>query len=293
MPRLQPPPGCTTARDAANRLGVSEALLSRYVKQGKLKRYGPENRQHKFYKISEVEALLATERYVYMPGAWRNHPNSTFEPATDKDMPTIVDIDTRTFDEPAATADVQLSWLHKNPDTFYVLRNDASTIVGYASLIPLKRDVIDRFIRDELDSSEITSDDILSYVSGEKYHVYIMAIAVDPFLSNEQKHSYGARLVTGLFAFLLNLAEQGIEIETITARSYKPDGLRLLRKMGFPQLRPLTPGKALFAVKVAESGFPWFMQYSDRLAEWKLAHQGTIKGPGADHRKKSTRKKTV
>jgi hypothetical protein len=45
---------------------------------------------------------------------------------------------------------------------------------------------------------------------------------------------YGARLVRGLFAFVLELPRRGVEIKSITAITYKADGIRLLRKMGIP-----------------------------------------------------------
>ncbi len=278
MPRLQPPPGYTTARDAANRIGVSEALLSRYVEKGKLKRYGPENRKHKFYKISEIEALLMTERLFieeYQKGAWRKNPSSTFELAKEEDIPYIYDIDARTFPEegPAAPLEICLNWYHKNPHTFYTLRNEAGIITGYGSMLPMDRETRDRFIRDEIHGEDITPDYIPEYEPGQVYHLYIMALAVDPRYKGKEKREYGARIVAGLSEFLLDLASQGIEIETITARSYKPDGLRLLRKMGFPQLRSSVPGKNLFMVRVPESGYPLFERYTEILNDWKETHK--------------------
>ena len=274
MPRLQPPPGYTTASDAIARLGVSFALLSRYVEEGKLKRYGPERRTHKFYKISEIEALRA-ERHVfpYESGNWRDNPTTRFELATDEDMPAIVEISRRIFGDPTIPVETRLTWLHKNPETFHVLRNQAGQLVGYASLLPLSKMVIDRFVRDEIEASDITGDEVYSFVPGKPYHLYIMAIGVDPRFSTAEKHEYGAALMRGIYAFLFDLAEQGIEIETITARSHKPDGLRLLRKMGFAQLRSPVPGKDLFFVRVADAGFYLFVRYSELLSEWQQEHK--------------------
>jgi hypothetical protein len=281
MPRLQPPPGCTTARDAADRLGVSEALLSRYVKQGKLKRYGPEARQHKFYKISEIEALITAERYVYMAGQWKLHPTTTFERATEQDMPAIVEISRLIFGDGAAPVATRLTWLRKNPETFFTLRCASGAIVGYASLLPMRRATIDRFIRDEIDAEDITAEEIERFEPGRLTHLYIMAIGIDPRLSTREKHEYGAALVRNLFAFFFDLAGRGVEIETLTARSHKPDGLRLLRKLGIPQLRSPVPGKSLFVVRVPDSGFPLFERYTELLREWQQSHQERARRPVA------------
>lgn len=274
MPRLEPPPGYTTATDAARRLGVTASLLSRYVNENKLKRYGPEKRVHKFYKVSEIEALAASERvFPYETGNWRDNPTTRFELATDEDMPTIVEISRHIFGDPPIPTETRLTWLHKNAETFHVLRTREGVIVGYASLLPLSKSTIDRFIRDEINAEQITNDDVYSFVPGKPMHLYIMAIGVDPRFSTAEKHEYGAALMRGIYNFLFDLASRGIVIETITARSYKPDGLRLLRKMGFAQLRSPVPGKDLFFVQVADSGFYLFMRYSELLKEWQRENQ--------------------
>ncbi len=69
MPRKQPPPGYITAGEAARILQVTDAMLTIYVRQGKLKRYGPETRKHKFYKLSEVEKLAEADRAFFEPEA--------------------------------------------------------------------------------------------------------------------------------------------------------------------------------------------------------------------------------
>ena len=272
MPRLLPAPGYTTATDAACRLGVSDSLLSRYVAEGKLKRYGPAERKHKFYKISEIEALLAAERvFPYERGNWRDNPTTRFEQATEEDMPTIVEISRHIFGDPPIPAETRLAWLRKNPETFHVLRTQEGLIVGYVSLLPLSKTLVDRFVRDEIEASQITGEDVQCFIPGKPIHLYIMAIGADPQYSRE-KRRYGAALARGLFAFFFDLASRGIVIETITARSHLADGKRMLREMGFAQLRSPVPGKDLFFVQVADAGFYLFVRYSELLDEWKHTH---------------------
>lgn len=278
MPRLQPAPGYATAKQATEMLNISDATLSQYVKNGWLKRYGPPERKHKFYKLSEIEVLLAS-RNVF--GEYQEKLPAFFSLATPEDIPAIADIDERTFNtnkkEKAYLRwieEIYLRWLQKNPETFFVLRNTANRIVGFASLVPIKKNTLDRFVSGEINMSEIPSDDIEVFEPGKPLHLYVFALCIDPVYKAGAKVAYAFLLIEKIFAFLLDLARRGVEIETITARNQKdkPDGKRLLQKMGFPQLRSPVPNMHLFSVRVAESGFPKLVQYSETLAKWKQEH---------------------
>jgi hypothetical protein len=294
MPRMQPPPGYMTAKEARARLNnISDTLLRRHVEKGELNRYGPVGRSQKpWYKESEVEALYHTLNLLeigYVKGGYKNNPTTSFEVAKEEDMPSIIDIDTRTFKHPAASLEVCLSWQRKNPHTFYVLKNEAGVVRAYASLIPLDSLVIDRFIHEELDGEDITAEMIHEYVSGEPVDIYVMGIAVDPDCSPVEKNTYGGNIVRGLFNFLLTLAHRGVEIRRIVARNYMKkgelelrDGLNLLRKIGFTQLRSSVPGVGLFVVNVPESGIGIFEKYSKVLEDWKTHHKENHMRPFSD-----------
>jgi len=273
MPRQTPPEGFTTAGKAAEMLNVSDGMLSKYVADNKLRRYGSSTRKHKWYKLSEIYALIEARTIIeapYTAGQWRSNPTTTFEPATAEDLPTIVDIDRRIFtEEEPVELEQYARWYRKNTESFFVLRDPQRVIKAYVCLLPVQRQSLDRYIKDEIGLDDLTEDVIDLWEPGKPLNIYVMAMGVDPVCSMTEKHEYGARMVHGIFSLFLNWAERGVEIESITARSYKPDGIKLMRKMGIPQLRSLTPGKNLFVVKVSESGFPLFVRYSDLLERWK------------------------
>ena len=273
--RHTPPPGYMSSGEAVQKLGK---MLYRHVEEGRIQKITPPGRKVGYYNRDDVEKVLTEETLFsspYLPGGWKKNPTCTFERASIEDMPAIFEISRVTFDVPITPEIVEMrqGWLRKNPETYHIVRNQAGAIVAYASLAPVPAQVIARFVRDEIDAADITPDDINLFEPGKPLHIYIMAVAVDPQYAPAEKHEYGARLVSGLFSFLLSLAGRGIVIETITARTYKPDGLRLLRKLGIPQLHSPVPGKALFAVRVADSGFPLFERYSEILAACALPRQ--------------------
>ncbi len=168
--------------------------------------------------------------------------------------------------------ELRLARLRKNPESFRVLRNEEGTVVGYASIYSMRKETIERFIRDEIRTSDLTEEEILPFEPGHPTHIYLMALCVTPDCTHQQKRIYGLRLILGLMAFLLELASRGVEVETITARTWTSDGLRLLRHMNIPQVRSPVPGKNLFSVQVAESGIPLLIRYSEALEEWKNLH---------------------
>lgn len=266
--RYSAPPGYMSSAEAVQKLGK---MLYKHVDDGRVRKIVPEGHKHGFYNRDDVEKVLATEQLFsspYVAGQWKKNPSSTFGPATEQDMPAIVEISRAIFGDPVLPSQPRLAWLRKNSETFFVLRDhQEQRVVGYVSILPLKRETIGRFIRDEIGMQDITADDVERYEPGKPLHLYIMAVGVDPKCGQRKKHEYGARIVHELFGFFFDLATRGIEIETVTARSHKPDGLRLLRRMGIPQLRSPVPGKSLFAVNVAESGYSLFERYSEILSQ--------------------------
>lgn len=277
MPRLQPAPGYITAKDATSMLDISDATLSQYVKRGWLKRYGPPERVHKFYKLSEVESIIAARNTF---DEYQEKLPAYFESASPADIPAIADIDERTFNirkwkEPREAylpwiEKIYSRWMDKNPESFFVLRNTAGKVVGYAIFPAIKKSVIDQFVRDQISMDSISSDDLDRFEPGTPLHIYVIALCVDPvYRTKEAKSSYGKSLIRGLFRFVLDLAGKGVEIETITARSYTTDGRRLLREIGLAHLRSDVPEKELYSIRVADSGFWPLIRYSDLLAEWK------------------------
>ena len=165
--------------------------------------------------------------------------------------------------------------MQRNPQTFFVLTNAVEKVVGFVSLLPLKKSTLDHLVRDEIKWMDIPNKDIDLFEPGKPLHLYIIAVCVDPTYKGAAKERYGAGIISGLFDFFLGLAKQGIEIDTLTARNElnKPDGKRLAQKLGMPQLRSPVAHMNLFSVRVADSGYPLLVQYSNLLEAWKQEHQ--------------------
>jgi hypothetical protein len=287
--------GLYTSSETRRKLKISASTLKNLVEKGIIEKVVPYGYQNGYYTQKSVNEYY--ERQQIFQESYSTSDKSkgqekgketkakrtidlapeklptTFSEAAAEDMAEIVDIDIRTF-HVAITEETYLRWFQKNPASFRVLRDASNHVAGYAALVPLKKEIIERFIRDEISMDDITADDVDLFESGKPLHVYVFAVCVDPIYRGGIKEEYGARIVRGMFDFFLELAKRGVDIETITARNDKdkPDGRRLLQKLGIPQLRSPVPDKYLFSVHVADSGYPMLAKYSDMLAEWKQNH---------------------
>ena len=162
-----------------------------------------------------------------------------------------------------------MAWLERNPDVYHVLKQ-GDQIVGYATILPLKTgtDKVNRLLGDTI-AVDITPDDIVEFRPGVHTDLYVMSIGVKPSDDATEKHNFGSSIIRGLRRLLIDLGKKGVVIETIAGRSDTPDGIRLMRHIGFTELEPLLPGKRAFIIRVEESGVPLVMQYKQALRESK------------------------
>lgn len=284
--RGHPPVGYLTASSTRKKLGnISDGMLRSYIQRGLIERVVPAGRKQGFYKREDVEKL-AREIELTWQGDTKTAAGSHFRQATLADIEAIADIDERIFNaseeqpEPRQKylewdRDTYSRWMQRNPQTFFVLTNTVNKVLGFATLLPLKKDTMDRFIRDEIKWTDIPSQDIDLFEPGKPLHLYVIALCVDPIYPQKPKREYGARLINGMFNFFLDLAKSGVEVETITARNEHnhPDGKRLSQELGMTQLRSPVEHMLLFSIRVADSGYSEFVKYSDLLEAWKKEHQ--------------------
>src|SRR5439155_16676405 len=118
---------------------------------------------------------------------------------------------------------------------------------------------------------KILPEDIEPFESGKPIDIYLNVIGIKPGFNKEDKRFYGSRLVSGLIRFIESLGERGIPINTIAARSNMPDGIRLMKNIGFTEIEPLTHERRTFVINVKESGIPFVLKYKEKMRKWQEA----------------------
>ena len=164
--------------------------------------------------------------------------------------------------------------IERNPDTYYLLRRDREPI-GYFSIMPLKRGNLENVLG-QVRPVIIEPEQIEAFEKGKYIDLYLTGRGTKPSFSLEEKREYGSTLVRHLIRLIIGLGEKGVEIGVIAARSNMPDGLRLMRHLGFTEIEPLTPERRTFLIKVKESGIPFVMRYKKALKD-TLAATSNVK----------------
>lgn len=257
-----------TASQAKQVLSITDGMLYNFIRNGEIEPVKLPGRKQSVYKREQIDKLAR----ILMPFTVRKVVKETkFMRATKEDLATIMEISNTLFGAGRSVTPLErrVGWLTRNPDTYHVLKQ-GEQIVGYVTLLPFKPG--SEKIKGLLGGTTavaITPDDIVEFQPGVHTDIYIMSIGVLPTEDPTEKHTYGASLLRGTTNLLIELGRKGVIIETIAARSDTPDGIRLMRHIGFTEIEPLLPGKRAFIIRVEESGIPLIMQYKQALRERK------------------------
>jgi hypothetical protein len=279
MPQMKIGKEYYTAAQVKERLGITQGQLYNYVRNGTLHPVVPPGKRHGVYARKEVDQL-AHELQIFMDTR-QKHP-TTFEKVTTKEeVIETIKISDYIFGGHIDT-DKQISWLKKNPDIEYVIKNEGK-VVGYVIILPLRPEKIERLLHEEEQTINIKPEEIGDFEPGIPLHLYGGAIGTIAGLTLAEKRTYGARLIGGLIDTLIDMGKRGIIFETFTGRSTKPDGIRLLRNLGFTQT-PSATEKKNFVLDIKRSGAREPMQYKQALIESGILNDMLLEqGERSDH----------
>ena len=264
-----------TAQKAQEDLSMTYSALRNQVIAGKIKSETPTWGKQKYYRGKDVDKMIREKQASEIihhnknkPSADKNKTSTKFIKVTTREqMIECQEISQELFGVGRDTVDERMLLVAKNPETYHFLEDENSKeIVGYIAIMPLKTGRLEKVLSQDI-PVKIDAKDIETFDKPKKIDLYLHAIGVKPKFNAAEKHTYGARLVHGLMELIIELGEKGINIETITARSYTPDGIRLMKHAGFTEITPLSPGRRTFIVDVKNSGIPFIMQYKRALQQ--------------------------
>jgi len=268
-----------TSAETMALLGISSSTLRSLVEKELIKKVTRPGYTHGRYTKESVDQyhrqqLLFEEKYTLdnEEEIKREDERSLTKMSkieTIEDMKEVQDLSQEIFGVGAGTEKERMKIVEKNPDTYYILRKGKEAI-GYLSTMPLKKGNLENILGQTL-PVKVEPDQIEKFEKGKKIDLYLTAIGVKPGFSTEEKHEYGSRLVRQLIKLILELGRRGVEIGNIAARSSMPDGIRLMKHIGFTEVIPLTPERRTFIINIEESGIPFVLQYKKLLEESKIS----------------------
>lgn len=205
----------------------------------------------------------------------KNKPTQFVRVKNAKEMEECMNISKALFGAERGDINKHMRILEKNPETYYMIK-DEDQIIGYTAIWPVKQEKLNDLLAQTI-PVKISPEDIETFEDGKSINLYINVIGVKPGFSKEEKRLYGSRLVSGLVEVIVNLGERGISIDTLGARSNMPDGIRLMKGIGFAEIEALTPERRTFIINVKESGTPFVMRYKEKLHKWQAASKTSEK----------------
>ena len=252
-----------SAQKAQEELGMTYSGLRNQVIAGNIKSEIPKGKRQAYYRGKDVDQI-AREFRIYT--VQRKNKKTDFVRVTnEEEMKQCLDISKALFGAERGDITKHMRVLAKNPETYYMIRDEEQAI-GYTAIWPIKAEKLNDLLSQTI-PIKISPDDIETFERGKKIDIYVNVIGIRPGFTREEKRLYGSRLISGLVEVIVNLGERGIPIDTIAARSNMPDGIRLMRGIGFTEIEPATPERRTFIINIKESGIPFVMQYKRALQE--------------------------
>ncbi|MBX5451039.1 MAG: hypothetical protein IRZ24_13295 [Thermogemmatispora sp.] len=279
MPRMKPPKGYISLREAEKLLNLSSAMIRRYVEQGRIQYLLPPGRHHGFYRRSDVERLAA-ELSAFLSLEEEEEEPAHFRQARPEDLLACIRLNRLLFPDAQRPASDEVllrkwsQWLEKNPEVIHVL-DRGGDIIGIVSVLPvvpgsprlwaaLREDI--SFV---LGDVNLDASDVEEYTPGKHIDLYLMEIGISPTLPVSLRHRYGAKLISRFASFIIGLGLRGIFIDRILAVGATRAGIKLLQHFGFHEIIFDRQDTRLFVLSTKESGAPLMDSYRNALLEWQ------------------------
>lgn len=272
--RKEPPPGYVTATDAMKIIG--NKMLYKYVASGSIKQYGTDLSKHKYYRLSEVEAVRDSlqafygeqEATVKLSDKLKGH-YLQFAQATPDDMEGVYAVASKLF-EHTTSADARKPLIARCPIGNYIVR-DNGVIVAYIHIQPLKHDRLMAFMDGVIRGWQITAEDLECFTPGQTIEVLIKSVG-SYHEDNAIRLAYMQRLLNGVSREIEELGKQGIIIPTIYATSDTPTGIAMslhAKMQALGKMKHSDGKRFAFKLDIAASDLPLLKPYKTALAEYR------------------------
>lgn len=254
-----------TAKKAEEVLEMTYGGLKYQVSAGNIRTEIPKGRKQSYYRAIDVEQVARDLKAFSLHR--KNKPTQFKRVETREEMQECMEISRLLFGAGRGDIEKHMKIIGKNPETYYMIK-DEDQVIGYTAIWPIRPGKLNDLLEQTI-PVKISPEDIEVFESGKTIDIYVNVIGIRPGLTKEEKRSYGSRLVSGLIEIIVALGERGILIGSIGARSNMPDGIRLMKGIGFAEIESITPERRTFIINIKESGTPFVMRYKVKLYKWQ------------------------
>ena len=190
-----------------------------------------------------------------------------------KDFKDVWEIE-RNYLEPSTIASVEqtISWENKNHDIHIFIRDiQNDKIVGEITLLPLSNEQFNKFMKNELEDSEINSYTLLKYKKNFSYYLLLSAIAIHPTYKDEKLVL--SLLLKGLKDKLEYFSNNGIKFLNICAEGQTLDGQKFIESfLNLKFKRCTKEGYKLYSFENTEELNNWLQVFPKYIESYKKNH---------------------
>lgn len=263
--------GLYTAKEAREKLGVTDDKFQYMVRTGLIKKIILPGRKYGVYAQPEVNRLASAinatlEQYT--------KDENLFEMATQADLPEIIAMCSRNV--PRVTPiEKQRAWMKRNPEAYYTLRENGE-VVAYACIFPVEFNWLKKVLKDEVRMGEVPLEEIHPFTPTNQLNLYIRDLIVDQTVGKEKAAHHAQRMIAELAHIIAKLGERGIDIKAIYALATSPQGNQLARKLGLRAMTELdnqTEGYMPYEIIVSKANSPLINEYKEELQHYRKSQK--------------------
>ena len=272
-----------TAEQAVRKLGMPKTTFFHYVRTGKIKKVVPPGQKEGYYPKKIIDDMVRARELVILEYAVEP---SSFMRATDEDIQGIYDLCVSLFGiTETPSYETMLSWQQKNPNTYYVVKQE-DIVTGYIGFLHLNKETTSYIMSPATRGiPKPPSTEVDPFTSNQPIHGLWVGIAVRPNLSPLQARLNGRHLITGGIGVLEDLARKHMPVMKLYATARTNDGARLSRKLGFKEIAFPSDPLLRYEVDLLTSPSPLLREYQRIVKQ-----TASKKSQGADHGAKSDSK---
>lgn len=223
-----------TAKEAIKKLGIPRSTFYDLVKANEIPKVMLPLRKQAFYPKQKIDEL-AEERARILGELEQTPERLVFTIPLREDLDQLVDIDRMIFhEETLILPEEQQKRFVYNPEVIHVLKDTKTNmVVGGITMSPIRKDILEKLIRLEIDETQVKPEDYLPYTANAPLDCYIIGIVVRP---NVVATYYGSRLLQATLNYMIELLNRGVIFRRIYTVATTNDGERLARRLHFTLL---------------------------------------------------------
>ncbi len=241
-----------TANEAIEKLQIGRSGFYERVKAGQIRKTTPPGRKQGVYMARDVDALVEV-----LGVAFSVKPDRiVFSRSSVGEQKEEMELGIRCFGEEYITPLAErVAFQEKSEYTFWSLKVN-NHVAGYLSIFRFPPEFLDDILTGKHIERDITIREVLRFKRLEPFDVYIDVMATDPRLPAHERHLYAGIIVSRFANTILDLRNNGYQIENLYTVTATPEGDNLVKSLGFTLLKgkSLAPGRVAYAHKLDELG---------------------------------------